>query len=147
MIRFTVWILWALTALDISAAESPFVKVKRVFIDPEIAGTDVELSKMVREKLIYGLMTYGNVAIAATKEQADAILTGAAHREKMNRMAVINGIAAGGDYSVVTLVLRLVDRQENIIWVFNSDAAKCKAADGPSVCAAKEFDKARRKAK
>ncbi len=117
--------------------------VQRVFIDPSMT-SDAELAKMVREKLTYSLMTFAKVTVVASKEQADAILTGAVSSEKMTSFGGVatslGSSAGGGDYYATSLAVRLINSAETILWVFNSDAIKCK--DAPSVCAGKELEKA-----
>jgi hypothetical protein len=114
---------------------------KTVYVDPGLS-SDVDFSKLVREKLVFAIMKYTKFSVTENAETADLLLTGVAKTEQLQRFGAVGTIAAGGVYRNDTLVLRLIDRSSKAtVWVFDSDAAKCRVNEGRAVCAGADLGK------
>lgn len=100
-------------ANDACVAKQILGSVKEIFVGSLDPSTDAEI---IRQKLIYRLTKSGVVTTSETEEAADAILTGGASIDHHNYLVVSNGFVSSGSKYHAEGVLRLIDKNKNLLW-------------------------------
>ena len=100
----------------VANAQSPptnILDVKTIFVDSLGQG---EYAPLIRDKIINRLVTSGRFQVALDPDKADAVLTGSG--EVSTAIRYNNG--NGGSRADATVVVRLVSKDQKILWVFEA---------------------------
>jgi hypothetical protein len=92
--------------------------VKAVYVHSLGEGND---AAMLREKLIAKIVNAGLWRVVDTPERADAEIMGRGMTRKIESALVLKGIATADTSYQSVLVVRLVDKQKNILWAYDSE--------------------------
>ena len=105
-------------SLGLSQQAGALSEVKKIFVDSFGAAEGAEL---IKEKLINRLVKSGRVTVVDNRVAADAVLSGIGEVNKGVRYSSnsgqYGGAASGGTSYDATLVVRLLGKDKQILWV------------------------------
>jgi hypothetical protein len=81
---------------------------------------DSDGAALLREKLIAKLTTTDRFQVVDSPDRADAEIVGRGEMTKGERAAVFRGMAVGRTVYDTVLVVRLMDKQKNVLWAYDS---------------------------
>ncbi len=108
----------AFPCLGLSQQANTLSEVRKIFVDS--FGTS-EGADLIKEKLINRLVKSGRVTVVENRDAADAVLSGIGEISKGVRYSAnsgqYGGAASGGTSYDATLVVRLLGKDKQILWV------------------------------
>jgi len=111
-------VLFTLPSLILCQQASALRDVKKIYVDS--FGT-AEGADLIKEKLVNRLVKSGRVSVVEDPDAADAVLTGIGEINKGVRYSAsagqYGGLASGGTSYDATLVVRLLGKDKQILWV------------------------------